>query len=325
MEVFAVALFLLVLIVAGIFFFGPRPTLDPTVPKTRVPVNASAAELEKWLVAHEKDVDSIIDGAEATILWANEPGITDLCFLYIHGFSASRQETAPLTDQMAAQFNANIVYTRLAGHGLDRGAMQASAEQWLQSVVDSWEIASRIGKRVVLVATSTGAPLAIWLNEHLAQKGKVHSIIFVSPNFKIRNPFSFVLTWPWAQSWLPLMVGREHSWEPESELAGRYWTNRYSVQAMIEMQKIVDWAVKLTPTTQNIPLATLYMVDDPTIDHEAAIDFHHAWDADYKKLHTVDVDAENPQHVFVGDITAPHRVDSTVKVCVDFLQAANSG
>ena len=316
----AAGLILGIILLALVFRFAPRPRLDPSVPPTQVP-DIPVPELPDWLADHEAGHSAVIDGAEATIHWADEPQVADLCLLYVHGFSATRQETAPLTGRIAEAMGANVVYTRLAGHGLSDAAMQASAEHWLQSMVDCWEIASRIGRRVVIIATSTGAPLSVWLNQHVVSRDQVHSFIFLSPNFRIRNPFGFLLTWPWAESWVPLLAGREHSWEPENELAGRYWTSRYSTQAVIEMQKVVDWAHRHQLDAGDVPLATLYMEGDPTIDHAAAVAFHENWGSETKTLHQVTVDAENPQHVFAGEITAPHRVDWTVARCLEFLRS----
>ncbi len=302
-----------------LFVFAPRPRLDPTPPPTRVPENLTPQAAEQWLIDAEMDHGHVIEGAEACIEWANGPEKTPLVFLYIHGFSATRQETAPVTDKVAQQFGANVVYARLAGHGLEHNAMAASAEDWLQSIVDIWEISRHIGERVVVMATSTGAPLTTWMLEHVADPRLVHSLIFLSPNFRIRNSLGFLLTWPLAERWVPRLLGEERSWEPENELAGRYWTSTYSIRAIIEMQKVVDWASRVRKLRGGVPLATLYMEDDPTINHDAAISFHQDWQHDVKSLHRVELDDTNPQHVFAGDITAPHRTDWCIERCIDFL------
>lgn len=314
----------LAIVLVLVFALVPRPRLNPARPRTHVPQELTPAELEAWLAEHENGHDGIIGGAEAVIHWAGGPGVTDLCLLYIHGFSASRQEIAPVTERVAAAMGANVVYARLAGHGLEQNAMEAAAEDWLQSVTDSWEIASRIGKKVAVIAVSTGAPLTIWLSQQDAVRDQAHSFILMSPNFRIRNPFGFILTWPGAYRWVPMLLGRERSWEPENELAGRYWTPRYQIHAVIEMQKVVDWVRRHPSASHNIPLATIYMTDDPTISHEAAVDFHHAWEADTKELLEVTIDSNNPQHVFAGDITAPHRVDWCVDTCIDFLRLVDT-
>ncbi len=321
MEAIATIIVLFIAAIAAIFWFAPRPVLDAKLPGPQVPASLGPPELETWLSEHEAGHDGLIDGTDARIDWAAGPGVTDLCFLYVHGFSATRQEIAPVTERIADHFNANVVYARLAGHGLSKNSMEATAEQWLQSMVNSWDIASRIGKKVVVIATSSGAPLCIWLNEHVARRDLVHALIFLSPNFKIRSPFGFLLTWPWAERWVPYIIGKEHRWEPENELVAKYWTHRYNTHAIIQMQKVVDWVRKLKPASGQPPLATFYMKDDPTINHSAAIDFHERWESAYKALHPVDIDIEVPQHVFVGDISGPQRNDWCVDASIKFIQS----
>ena len=344
----------LAVLVAG-FLLGPRPRLDATRPATTVPPGLGPGELEDWLAAQEQAAGPVIDGAEATIIWAGQRTVSDLCFVYVHGFSASRQETAPFADQVAAHFGANILYLRLAGHGLDADpakapGMGASAEAWLVNMVDGWELASRLGRKVILIATSNGAPLSLWLARHLKAREQIHGLIFLSPNFKIRKPFSFILTWPWAHYWLPWLAGRVQGLAqdvdrdtgssakgdtkddakstpgPNQALVQRYWTSPYSIHDVIEMQKVVDWANRQSTwwqgiQSQNMPLATLYMDDDPTIDAASAVAFHQTWGAKTKALHRVEIDLAHPQHVFVGNIMAPHRLDWCVKTCIAFVES----
>ncbi len=318
------AIGLFVVVLTAVFRFAPRPRLNPAPPQSRVPQDLSLDQLASWLSHHEQSHADVIDGAEATIDWHDGPGVTDLCFLYIHGFSATRQEISPVTARVARHFGANAVYPRLAGHGLYESSMEANAEDWLQSLIDSWDIAQRIGRRVIVIGTSTGAPLGIWLNAHAAEKQKLLAFIFISPNFRIRNPFGFLLTWPWAKSWVPLIIGDEHRWEPKNEGEGKYWTNQYSTLAVIEMQKIVDWVNQHPLPQRGIPLATFYMEHDPTINHAAAIDFHARWPAGNKHLNKVDIDLETPQHVFAGDITAPQRTEWCVERCIDFIESLDT-
>ncbi len=325
-----VAVMLAILVV--LFLCGPRPTLNPALPDTRVPPQLCPGEIEVWLQEQERSVPHLIDGTEATIIWANEPAMTDLCLVYVHGFSASRQETAPMTDRIAARFGANLVYLRLAGHGLDTGGMEVSAEAWLETMVNGWEIASKLGRRVIFIATSTGAPLSLWLAQALPDREQLLALIFLSPNFKIRRRSAFILTLPWARYWVPWVVGREQGEAgqeqgetPGDDLANTYWTNRYPTQAVIEMQKVLDWTNRQCDKTADIPLATLYMKGDPTVDTDAILAFHQAWGAKTKRLHRVEIDAAIPQHVFVGDITAPQRLDWCVAVCADFIESLASG
>ena len=91
--------FLVVITAIGLVFaFGPRPRLNPTAGGTLVPSNLSMKDLDAWLIEAEATVPDLTPGAEASITFQepDNPSKTSLSFLYLHGFSATRQETAPV-------------------------------------------------------------------------------------------------------------------------------------------------------------------------------------------------------------------------------------
>lgn len=304
------ALTIVILIVVAVFKFGPRPRLDAFARTSQVP-KVDLNQLPTWLDAQEGRVPRLIEGNAAHIEWANpdNPEQTDLCFLYLHGFSATWQETAPLTSRLASIRGANVMHGRLAGHGEGSDGMLTPAEHWLQSVTDHFDIASRIGKKVIVVATSTGCTLTTYLLNQPALAEKIHACVFMSPNFRIRNPFGFLLTWPFADKWNHFILGREHSWEPISEAQAKAWTHQYSTLALIEMQKCVDFAARLDYGSFTTPLAVMYMQNDTTIHPPTAIDVFNRWGARSKTLIRVEPNGDAEEHVFVGDIVAPERLD----------------
>jgi esterase/lipase len=301
---------IVILVVIAIFKLAPRPKLDATPRTTQVP-NIDLTQLPDWLESQEGRVSRLIAGNAAHIEWADpdQPQQTDLSFLYLHGFSATWQETAPLTSRLATTRGANVVHGRLAGHGEGSDGMLTPAERWLQSVTDHFDIASRVGKKVVVVATSTGCTLTTYLVNQPALREKIHACIFLSPNFRIRSPFGFLLTWPFSNKWVHLILGREHKWDPISEQQAKAWTHQYSTLALIEMQKTVDYAARLDYGSFKTPLAVMYMQNDTTIYPPAAIDVFNRWGARSKTLIRVEPNGEAAEHVFVGDIVAPDRLE----------------
>ena len=118
-RVLAATLVLLVIV----FALGPTPEVDTTLRPTELP--ESPAELPDHLAQTEGRFDDITPGAEKTVVWANPERReqTPLALVYLHGYSATRQETAPLCDEVAKRLGANLYYTRLTGHG-------AAAPRW---------------------------------------------------------------------------------------------------------------------------------------------------------------------------------------------------
>lgn len=311
---------LLALIV--LFLLGPRPRLQARPPKVSVPDHLSLPDLAHWLSQKEERVTGLIDGADARIEFANPdaPAKTALCFVYIHGFSATWQETHPVTTTLASHFSANVLQARLAGHGARDEDMVTPAEQWLASMVETWQIASQLGEKVVLVATSTGAPLCVWLASLPEVQPRLQALLFMSPNFRVRTRFDFLLTAPWSKHWVPLIIGRHREWEPISEEQAKYWTYRYPTLALIEMQKVVDWAKGQDLAQFTTPLAVMYMKNDPTIDPDAAVDAFNAWGGEHKALIPVTIEGEAAEHVFAGDITGPQRTNWCVAQFAAFLE-----
>ena len=319
-----------ILALIAIFLFGPRPRLKADNLYSQVP-DLPIEALDNWLAEQEASVDNLVPGTEAHIEWADpaNPGKTDYCFLYLHGFSATWEETAPVTSKLAETRKANVLQGRLKGHGQGSDGMLTESEHWCQSVLDQFDIASRIGDKVIIVATSTGATLTAWLLDYLIENKpllaeKIHACLFMSPNFRIRNPFGFLLTWPWSPHWVRFVVGKEHAWEAESEAQARVWTNSYSSRAVIEMQKVVDYAKKIDYSALSTPVAIMYMVNDSTIYPPAAIDVFNRWGSKHKQLIKVEPNGDAAEHVFVGDITNPERNDWCIEKFNYFLDQLES-
>lgn len=155
------ALVVLAVSLAVLYAVGPRVPVD-----TRITFDASAIgdDPAAYLDRSESRVSGIRDGLEKEIVWA-DPMIhvkTPISIVYIHGFSASKGEVRPLPDQVAEEFGANLFYTRLKGHGQDSAAMgTATVNDWLNDYAEALAIGREIGEKVVVIATSTGAALAV--------------------------------------------------------------------------------------------------------------------------------------------------------------------
>lgn len=133
-------------------------------------------DIEARLAAAESALPDIRPGLAKEIVWFDPAGKsrTALAVTYIHGFSASKGEVRPLPDLVATALGANLFYTRLAGHGRSADAMaEASVEAWKKDMAEAFDIAKQIGERTLIIATSTGASLAIWA---LSQPGLSASV-----------------------------------------------------------------------------------------------------------------------------------------------------
>lgn len=307
--------FVCIAIGAGVFLAGPRVTVEPQTRAVPLP-----ADLERYLADSEARYADITPGAEKTIVWAHpDKRQTDLAIIYLHGYSATRQETAPLSNQLARQLGANLFYTRLSGHGRGGAAMSsASANDWLQDSQEALQIGQRLGKQVLVIGTSTGATLATWLALQ-ADTQQVLAYIMVSPNFAPKDPAASVLTWPWARDFVPLLLGPEHQWQPRNAQQARYWSHRYPVQALLPMMALVKY-VREQPLEQiSAPLLAIYSPDDQVV---SPAEIEHAFariGSAHKQLIALKDTQDPSHHVLAGDILSPNDTPRVQAAILAFL------
>ena len=316
------------------------PTLNARAPESRVPIELQYSDLVDWLKTQEDQLP-IVAGAESRILLAGpskdgnglnpkgQDNKTPVSILHIHGFSACRQETAPVAEQLANRLGAHLVEARLAGHGLTSQAMEASAEDWLQSVTDGMDLAHRLGERVLIIGTSTGAPLGCWAAKVLAERyGSPLAMMYMAPNFGINQSFAWLLTLPGSRFFIPLILGATRTWEAESEAVAKYWSTSYSTLAVIEMQKVVDWFEAQSPASWNMPLGIMLGDLDPTISAKKALRVLEKWGDPRSKRLPIPEQETMAQHVFAGDIAGPdlttHCVDQFELFAKECLTAKHS-
>ena len=241
------------------------------------------------------------------VIWAGAPEArTPLALVYVHGFSATAQEIRPLPDLVAARLDANLVLTRLAGHGRGGAAMtEGSVARWMADMAEALAIGRAVGDRVVLIGTSTGATLSV-LALHEAMGREVAGIAMISPNFRVRAKAAALLSWPSARWWLPLVAGRERRFEPTSEAHGRFWTTRYPTAALFPMAEAVRAARKLPHAALHVPALVLFDPRDRVVDHAATRAVMARWGGPVM-LHPVSVGpGDDPDfHVIAGDILSP--------------------
>lgn len=312
--IYHAGLFMLLLLLL-LFVSGLRVDLNTTLHPLVLP-----QDLDTYLARTEAAHPDIVPGTEKKIVWARAPGEqTPLALVYVHGFSASRQETAPLAARVAEQLHANVYSTRLTGHGRGSSAMlEGSVNSWINDMHEAVEIGKRLGRRVVIVGSSTGGTLATW---RVAQgdQDEIAALLLLSPNFGTADRRTRILTWPWGAQLAELLVGKTRSWKPENEAHGLYWTSSYPVRAMLPMMGLVKLALSLDLHTVKVPTLVIYSPDDKTVDTAAIKAAFEEIGAEQKKLVAWGQAGDPDQHVLAGDILSPGSTAPLAQIIVDFL------
>jgi pimeloyl-ACP methyl ester carboxylesterase len=294
----------LTLVALAAFALGPRPVSDTTITFDE---NSLPGDLETYLDTSESRFDDLRPGNERQIIWAYPASRarTPLAIVYIHGFSASPGELRPLPDLVAKELGANIYFARLKGHGRGENAMlEGSVHGWVNDFAEAVAIGRRLGERVVVMATSTGASLATWAATRPELMRNVAGLVQFSPNYGIQAAGSGLLTMPWAKQMLRLIVGERRSFEPRNELHAQFWTYEYPSAALLPMAAMVKLANEVDPRSITVPSLFVYSPRDQVIRPELVKAKAGNWGGPATIIEVTD-DDDPSHHVIAGDALSP--------------------
>lgn len=291
-------------------------------------VNAAAipelpADIDAYLAASEEQVDEryhLIPNTGKRVRW-QEPGVrTEFAIVYLHGFSATRQETAPLAEQIADTLQANLFETRLTGHGHTEMPLHAvRAEDWLEDAAEALAIGERLGDKLIVIGTSTGGSLALAMSDHEAAK-TVSNIILLSPNIEPINSTSKWATRPGGYLIARIVAGETRSWTPRNDLQERYWSTSYPTNAAIEMMRLVELTQSKLPLNIHPNLLVILSPDDKVVSPVATKSAFEQITAPRKLLVEVQGSQDPSNHVLAGDILAPESTAKIAATVVDFIR-----
>lgn len=288
-----------------ISLFGPRPRVDWAI--TFSPEDIGA-DLDGYLAKSEALFDDIREGAEKEIIWAGAVGeVTPISVVYVHGFSASKQETRPVPDDVASALGANLYFTRLTGHGRDGDALgRVTANDWLNDVAEALAIGRRLGERVIVIATSQGGTMTTLTAADPDMMENVAGIAFISPNYEIKASGSSLLTAPFAEAFVPLIMGKTRSFTPHNEGHGTWWTSSYPTKALFPVAASVAAVADQDLNVIITPALFIYALDDTVVNGAAIAAGASRWGGRTEEMVVDVVPPDAPdKHVIAGDILSP--------------------
>lgn len=230
------AIFLLLIVV--IFFLGPRAkfkAIDPTPITFDIPLES----LDSYIEDKESETTDIKPGNEAKIVWADSSKTkTDFSVVYLHGFSASHEEGAPLHTDFAKRYGANLFLPRLFDHGRKtkdtfKGLLP---EDLINSAKEAIAIGKLLGDRVILMTCSTGGTLGAILAPH---DDAIHSMYMYSPNIDIYDTNSDLIVGPWGVQMLDLIMDGKYNKIEYSDTAKMYWSEIYHTDGMVALKYLI--------------------------------------------------------------------------------------
>lgn len=234
------------LLAVVIYLLGPKPP-KPELNKNLPSVSGSMSSIENYVKDNDAGLKLKPDN-ESRIIWANDSARvrTDYCLLYLHGFSASWYEGYPANTTFADYFGFNAYFPRLAAHGIDttEALIDMTPDRLWTSAKEAMMVARSLGKKVIIMSTSTGGTLALKLAADFPEY--IDGLILYSPNIRINNSAAFLLSKPWG-----LQIGRKSNGgkyritnEDFNSKDCQYWNCKYRMEALVYLQQLVDATMK---------------------------------------------------------------------------------
>ena len=236
----------IILVLFIVYIAGPKPSKpDFTVHESNLP--ASLIDLENNINQSENAIKGIKPDNQARIIWADssKKEKTKIVFLYLHGFSASQAEGDPVHKDLARKYNANLYLSRLAEHGIDKGdstMINLTAGEYEASAENALAIAKKLGDDVVVIGTSAGGALTLYL---ASRHPEIKAIILYSPCVKLYDGTAIILNKPWGLQ-IARMVsgGLSKKFNSESKTHSNYWQLNYRIEALVALQNLISNTMK---------------------------------------------------------------------------------
>ncbi len=326
MKKTGVILLILFPIIGILYFMGPR--LPRPTYNLELPIIQEQTNMNDFVVKLESK-HAIKPGNEAEIVWAGkENDSTEYAIVYLHGFSASKEEGNPIHLQTAKNLQANLYLARLSDHGIDTvdAMINFTPERLWESGKQALSIGKKLGRKVILMGTSTGASLAIQLAAKFPND--VSALILLSPNIEINEKGAFLLNDPWGLQIARFMMnGKERVLKDKSEDYQKYWYTAYRLEAVVAVEEYIE----TTMHSKNFsaikqPLLMLYYYkneaeQDPVVKVEAMLSmFNKIGTPENKKFKKAIETANN--HVIGSYITSKDLIttQSEINRFTEFLK-----
>ena len=296
----------------GLWLVRPPPRL-PAVAVTLPP------DLQAWRDAREAGIRPDV---AAQLVWAGTPGQqTEWAVVYLHGFSASPAETRPLAETVAAGLGANLFVTRLQGHGQDGAALaRATLSGWWRDTAEALKVGGRLGHRVLVIGTSTGATLAAAAARDPRLAPGIDAVVLISGNFGLRAGAARLFDLPLARYWLPWIAGRDRCFQIRNAAHAAGWTSCYPLTAVAPMMALLRHARSGDFGQAQAPAMFIAARSDRVVDPSAAARVAQSWGGPVRIEWVRPGPGDDPDHhVIAGAALSPALTAPVARLIVEWI------
>ena len=222
-----------------LYLLGPKVhylPIDYATPAIRVGLE----ELDSLVASEESTVTNLKPGNEEQIIWADTiKKKTPYSLIYMHGFSASHEEGAPIHQEFAKRYGMNLLLTRLADHGRadDNTFKGLTPDTFFESAQHALEIGKLLGDSIIIMSCSTGGTLSIMLDPTC---DLISGYIMYSPNIDIKDPTTDLLIKPWGKQIMDLVMHGEYNHITYTEQARKFWNPTYHTDGILALKTMLE-------------------------------------------------------------------------------------
>jgi pimeloyl-ACP methyl ester carboxylesterase len=322
MKRFLISIFILIGLAASVI---ATPGVTQTVLSKKLPrISITSEQVKMFVDVMEAKVPNIRPGNASQVYYANEDlkNQTEYCLLYLHGFSACGMEGSPTHKNLGKAFGMNVYVPRLAEHGLvtEDALLNMTPENLWNSALEALVLAKALGRKVIVMGTSTGGTLALQMAADFPED--VEALILYSPNVRIAAAGVWLLARPLGLQLARMMTGGKYRILPEDPKTDAYWYRKYRVEGVVYLQKLTEKTMKVkTFEAVRQPVFTgYYYKDKENQDQTVKVDAilwmteHLGTPADKKVTvcfpdagaHVIGCELTNPNWMKVYDATADY-------------------
>ena len=161
------------------------------------------------------------------------------------------------------------------------------------------------------------------LNESFSKK--ILGYIFISPNFGINHKFASLISWPYSEYWLQLIIGKTRHIKPRNKLDKKFWTLSYPTKALIPMARLVQKINNQDFSKVNNPALFYFSMDDKIVEPEKTVRFIKNWGGNTKTLNVkMSKFDDKYSHVIAGDILSPKQTEFARKEMVKWIKSLSN-
>lgn len=265
-----------------VYVLGPVPP-TPVYNEALPAVPAEATALSEYVASNEAK-HRLKPNNEARIVWDNDSTRqkTEYALVYLHGFSASQEEGNPTHRQIAKALGANLYLARLAEHGIDTvdQLVNYTGDGLWESAKEAYAIGKQLGKKVILMGTSTGGSVALQL---AAAYPEVTGLVLISPNIRINDANAWLLNNHWGKQIAEVVIGSKYRYAGDSRpIYQQHWNYEYRIESLVALQEYLETAMlpatfaKITQPVLTLAFYKNEQEQDPVVKVSAMRDMYAA-------------------------------------------------